>query len=330
MNRARTGFDQQSEVLEMDIEGYRALQQRIVLTATGSVPSTPLDQIQEQESALARIERTWHLIEQLHINGNKQRSLLVPTDTEIWFALRRWFTSHHLFIPKLALIGYALNEVVRLRSLEMLEQARYWMRLACRMRKGCGALFLFGVDFSPCATIYGEVIRKNMPEAFSGFWIRERQHCYLPALKNFSHVCPQTAADDLFKALREDWAAAECLYHELHRQSMYMAVTDGISLARDYQRETGKAHDINEKEFQCYDNWFCIDRSEGLTRLEYIFQVCDVIERVVTDLAAGNRLEVSVANRLLDGAKAAMVVFGHWAGPVCETSAFYPKCLRGE
>jgi hypothetical protein len=314
----------------MNIEAYRRLQQRILLPSEGGVPSTHLRRDEEQESALSRIDRTWRLIEQYPLAGASPNCYRVPTEIESWSALKRWFSSHHLFIPQLALTGYCLGKVTRARESGQPERARYWMRLASRLRKGCGALFMFAVDYSPCAAIYCEVIRGNMPVAFSGFWIRERQHNYLPALKQFSGACLNSSAEELCITLRKEWSAAERRYHELHEQSMYLAVPDGVSLARNYRHETGKGHEITEREFQCYDTWFCIDRSYELTRLEYVFQVCDVIERVVADLATGHSLEASVTRELLDGAKAAMVVFGQWAGPVSERSAFYPKSLRGE
>jgi hypothetical protein len=314
----------------MDIADYRRLQQKLLLPLTGHIPANPLKSIREQDSALSRIARTWRLVEQYSSTGSQQSGPLTAIDTEIWIALRRWFASHHLFIPQLALTGACLEEVVRASHLRLHEEAGYWMRLASRLRKGCGTLFLFGVDFSPCAEIYCEAIRKNMPVAFSGFWIRERQHCFQPALKQFASTCPSSASDPSCNELRKEWASAEHRYHELHEQSMFMAVPDGISLARTYRHETGKGHAITEEEFRCYDTWFSLDRSQDLTRLDYIFQVCDVIERVVSDLAAGHRLESEVLRQLLDGAKASMVVFGQWAGPVSETSSFYPKCLRGE
>lgn len=313
----------------MDIEDYRKLQQRIRLTGNGHAPEAAITEFEQQESALARIDRAWRLVEQFPF-GLQEESPVIAKDNETWMALKRWFTSHHLFIPQLALTGYCLNEVVRAQTNEESDQAKYWMNLASSLRKGCAGLFLYGVDYKPCAEVYGTSIRPNMPEAFSGFWIRERQNCLVDAMKAFSSNCPATAKDPLAQTLRSTWAAAEKRYHELHRQSIFLAVPDGISLARDYQKQTGEAHVITEQEFQSYDVWFCIDRCDAVTRLDYVFQVCDVIERLVADLASGHRLECSVTKDLLNGAKAAMVVFGQWAGPVSERSSFYPKCLRGE
>src|SRR5881394_4016739 len=313
----------------MDIDDYRRLQQRIRLTSCGHAPEMAITEFTQQESALARIDRTWRLVEQFPL-GLQEESTVIAKDNEAWIAMKRWFTSHHLFIPELALTGYCLKKVVRARTNEEPDRAQYWMNLAASLRKGCASLFLYGVGFEPCAEVYGTVIRPNMPEAFSGFWIRERQNCLVDAMKVFSSNCPATAKDPLAQTLRGTWAAAEKRYHQLHRQSIFLAVPDGISLARDYQKLTGEAHVITEQEFQSYDVWFCIDRCDAVTRLDYTFQVCDVIERLVADLASGHRLERAVVKDLLNGARAAMVVFGQWAGPVSERSSFYPKYLRGE
>ncbi len=83
----------------MNIEGYRRLQQRILLPVTGNVPSDPLSGTEEQESALARIERTWQLIGHYPSAAGRQGGFAAPSETEIWIAFKRWFASHHLFIP---------------------------------------------------------------------------------------------------------------------------------------------------------------------------------------------------------------------------------------
>jgi hypothetical protein len=169
-----------------------------------------------------------------------------------------------------------------------------------------------------------------MPPAFSGFWIRERQHYFQPAMVRFVRTFP-TDTDDKFRAgVQRNWAIADRRYHELHERSMYLAVPDGKSLAGQYRQENGKPHRISDEEFRQYDAWFCIERSSDVNRLDYVFQVCDLIERAIADLMSGHRLDALVMSELLDGMKAAMVVFGHWAGPVPERSRFYPKCLRGE
>jgi hypothetical protein len=315
----------------MDIDGYRQLQQRLLLTASGQVPVVPLDlSREEQEAALDRISRVWQFIEQYPASGQQPSAPLLPTAAETWAGLKRWFLSHHLFIPTLALTGHCLTEAVQAMRGGLRERVQDWVRLASRLRKGCGSLFLYGLDFKPCVVIYCGAIRSNMPPAFSGFWIREREHCFQPALVSFFNTFPLHTADDLCERLRNDWAIADQRYHELHERAMLLAVPNGKSLADIYRDETGKCHRITEQEFEHYDTWFCIERSPDLTRLDYIFQVCDVAERVVADLMVGQRLETAVLTELLDGIKAAIVVFGRWVGPVPEPSRYYPKCLRGE
>ncbi len=313
----------------MDICGYRKLQSRILFSEDGQVPETPLClDDREQDALFDRLSRCWDLVETCPITGGTLAVRPTPTSTEKWSGLKRWFQSHHLFILELALTGHCLAEAVR-QSTDP-HQAKLWANLASRLRKGCGALFLYGIDFQPCSEIYCDAIRSSMPPAFSGFWIRERQQGFQPALVRFLRTFSLDTADKFNSSPGNNWTIADERYHKLHLDSMYAAVPDGKSLASQYRQETGKPHRIKDEEFRQYDSWFCIDRGAGVDRLDYVFQCCDLIERAVADLMTGHRLEPSVVMDLLGGLKAAIVVFGEWAGPVPERSRFYPKCLRGE
>jgi hypothetical protein len=312
----------------MDIGEYRQIQSRILFTEDGSVPAVPLClDIEEQDALLDRISRVWELVESCSYSGCRLPERSTPTVTERWNGLKRWFLSHHLFISQLALTGFCLKESVE-RSAKI-KEATYWASLASRLRKSCGALFLYGIDFKPCAALYSGAIRSNMPPAFSGFWIRERQHYFQPAHVRFTRTFP-VSLDRFNLNPNNRWAIAEKRYHELHEQSMYAAVPDGKSLSAEYREQNGKPHRISEEQFHDYDLWFCIERSATINRLHYIFQTLDLIERAVADLMSGHRLDAQVTSELLDGWKAAMVIFGYWAGPVPERSRFYPKYLRGE
>jgi hypothetical protein len=169
-----------------------------------------------------------------------------------------------------------------------------------------------------------------MPPAFSGFWIRERQFGFQPALVRFERTFPTDPSDKFNLSPGNQWEIADARYHKLHEDSMYAAVPDGRSLASQYRDATGKPHRIKDEEYRQYDSWFCIERSASIDRLDYIFQSCDLIERVVADLMSGHRLEIGVLTDLLDGLRATIVVFGSWVGPISERSKFYPKYLRGE
>jgi len=238
--------------------------------------------------------------------------------------------SHHLFITQLALLAACLTTAASSASLNA-QLAAHWANLAARLRRGCGALFLYGISVEPVSAIYADTIRSDMPPAFSGFWIRERQHSFQPALNRFLRIFPEHAEDNLRARARQGWDSADRRYHELHERSMHLAVPNGDSLADEYRKaHNGKPHKILAAEFEEYDRWFAIDRSPSVSRLEYVHQYLDLVERAVADLTTGHRLEAPVLSELLDGFRAAMVVFGHWAGPVSETSKFYPRDLRGE
>jgi hypothetical protein len=313
----------------MDISHYRQIQSRVALSQNGEVPETPLclDNA-EQEALIDRITGTWMLVEAASTTNSRLPARNKPTSTEKWTGLKRWFVSHHIFILQLALTAHCLKEAVR-QSADSSAASR-WANLASRLRKGCGALFLYAIDFQPCATIYCGAIRSDMPQAFSGYWIRERQHYFQPALVRFNRSFKIDPQDKFNLSPGNNWALAEKRYHELHEASMHLAVEDGKSLASQYREENGKPHRISKEEFRQYDTWFAIERRPDASRLDYVFQVCDLIERAVGDLITGHRLEAPVMAELLDGFRAALAVFGNWAGPVPEGSRFYPKHLRGE
>lgn len=331
----------------VDDDGYRSREKKLVLPSRGIVPETAcmLDQ-DEQDAAISWLARVDQALRSIQSRG---RDALIrrttPTGAEKFLAWKRWVLSHHLFIPTLALVGHCLDEAVCAFEGDDRHTAGEWVALASRLRKGCGSLFLYSVDFQPCAPIYCGCIRNQMPVAFSGYEIRERQFCYLPAAARF-HACLGRAAVDSFVVdLRQNWAAADRRYHELHERCMLLAVTgidsrdesgrtgEGVkpeSLRAQYRRQHGEAPELGEEAFAAYDRWFAIERTDGVTRADYIYQVCDVIERLIGDLLIGHRLEVSVVADLIDSIRATLVVFGRWVGPVSVLSAFFPRTARGE
>lgn len=312
------------------IPGYRQIGSRILLTDTGCAPCHP-DQLEgaEQEALLDRVSSSWNLVEECKPHVSRPVSSTTPTRTEEWAGLKRWFLSHHLFITQLSLLVGCLTTAASLAS-EDAQLAAHWANLAARLRRGCGALFLYGISVEPVSEIYVGTIRKEMPPAFSGFWIRER-HSFQPALNHFLRSFSEDAEDKVLACAWQAWDIADQRYHELHERSMYLAVPNGNSLADEYRKaHNNKPHKILDGEFEQYDRWFAIDRSPTVSRLEYVHQYLDLVERAVADLTTGHRLEAPVLSDLLDGFRAAMVVFGHWAGPVSETSKFYPRELRGE
>jgi hypothetical protein len=313
----------------MEITDYRKIQSRILFTLTGEIPVTPLClNPEEQDALLDRLTRSWELIDACPTAREPSAIRDVQTSTEKWMGMKRWFLSHHLFITLLALTSFCLREATR--ACEDTKEAARWAALASRLRRGCAALFLYGIDFQPCVALYCIGIRQDMPPAFSGYWIRERQKAFQPALLRFQRTFDFIAQDKFEKTPRNNWEAADARYHELHERSMYRAVPDGKSLSAIYRQENKKPQRISDEQFEIYDTWFCIDRQPDVTRLDYVFQTCDLIERIIADLMTGHRLEGDILRELLIGCRAAIMIFGDWAGPVPPGSRFYPKYLNGE
>lgn len=323
--------------------GYRSREKKLLLPLGGSIPAAlgPVNK-DDQDAALSWLARIDQVVNTLHSTRQQRIGVFaVPTGAEKFLAWKRWVLSHHLFIPMLALAGHALAEASCCMNADRQDRAVKWVSTAARLRKGCGALFMYSVDFQPCAPIYCSCIRAQMPPAFSGYAIRERQHCYQPSVALFNKTFPKTNSDLFTADTRQLWAAADLRYHKLHERCMILAVvgtqaeTNGPppipeSLRAIYRRQNGDAPEIGESEFVEYDRWFGIERCEGMTRLDYIYEVCDAIERLLADLLIGHRLDEPVATELIDSIRAMLVVFGDWAGPVSSDSLFSPKHLRGE
>jgi len=317
---------------------YRGRFQKISLSPTGEVPFN-LEAVspEEHSATLSSVASLWQLLTTVGgMAQSRNRNLTATTAAETWLAFKRWILSHHLFIPMLALIGYSLNEAVRASQSGRSDATLEWTQLGARMRRGCGALCIYGIDFEPCSEIYCLQIRSQMPPGFTGYEIRERQNAAHSAIAMFSQAFPKLSADEFSRRVRSLWMEADQRYHELHQRCMFMAVPlepgRGMpeSLRQEYLKENGAAHKITEEEFLEYDNWFGIERSIHVTRLDYVYQLCEVMERVLADLMVGHRLEDKVFLDLLDGMRAALVVFSSWAGSISNSSPFSHRYLRGE
>ena len=99
-----------------------------------------------------------------------------------------------------------------------------FVRKAATIRMACGSLFMYAVDFAPCMKIYCGDIRPDMPEAFSGFEIRERAFCSEPAIVEFLKVFRARPEDPICKEAMGIWARADRKYNEAHIRCMKAAV----------------------------------------------------------------------------------------------------------
>jgi hypothetical protein len=325
----------------MEVDSYRMREKKIALPQDGMVPTIPEGVAPEEQEALrdwiSRLSRSAELagvMSQRRIDTG-----LSPTRAEIVLGWKKWILSHHFFIPMLTLTGHALSTAAESMRAGQREVARKAVEAASRMRRGCGALFLYSVDFQPCSEIYCSHIRNQMPPAFSGYEIRERQNGYQPAVALFNSAFPKNDTDSFVNEMRSMWVAADMRYHELHERCMVQAVTSNASEAEGKQpvkpeslraahrREHGEVPPIREESYQEYDRWFAIERREDITWVDYVYEVCDVIERVLADLMVGHRLEATIVNELVDSVQAVLAVFGEQVNTSIEMFSFCPQEL---
>jgi hypothetical protein len=315
----------------MNIDDYRRRHSTLLLTADGKVPEpSPLTEI-EQDAARDRLASVHRLIEQA-TRGIRFRTArpTATTQIETWDGMRRWFLAHQAFFPLMAVAGYSLHASVDAEEGGRRDGACFWCGIACRLRIGIGGLIRYGIDFLPCVDIYASGIRPHMPEAFSGLWIRERQHGFQPALGRFKRAMPKDHSDQGLRELRAAIDRADERYHALHKEVMVLAVPDGRSLHEIYAEIHGRPMRITETQFVMYDQWFAVERSGTITRLEYLFYTADILERVVVDLIAGTRLPGEVVAEILSGFDASLTVFGAWMGVPGPASLHHHRSLRGE
>ncbi len=180
-----------------------------------------------------------------------------------------WMQSHHAFFFKFALLAHAYREAnliaatggggVRLRR---------WAERAGILWSGSGALMIFGCDFAPLQDLYCAHIRSGMPQAFSGFWLRERAAVHRE-MTQWNAIVPTAqfrdvpAADAVIKAGRQ-------IYHRYHGHVIRAAVPDGKSLAQEYREDTSALTPSAMSSLECMIVGFVCLRTRDLSRLEFI------------------------------------------------------------
>jgi hypothetical protein len=327
----------------MEIGSYRMRAKKIALPQDGMVPAIP-DGIapREQEALRDWITRLSRSAEFVNIMSQRRiDSGSVATRAETSLAWKKWILSHHLFIPMLTLTGHALSIAAESMRSGKRQVARKAVEAASRMRRGCGALFMYSVDFQPCAEIYGSQIRNQMPPAFSGYEIRERQNSYQPAVAMFNSEYSKNDTDSFVKEMRSMWVAADMRYHELHERCMVQAVAPNVnkangeqpsrpeSLRAAHRRQYGEVPPLSEENYQEYDRWFAIERRDDVTWFDYVYEVCEVIERLLADLLVGHRLEPAVVNELVESTQAVLALFVEQVKTSTDTFTLCPQQLRG-
>jgi hypothetical protein len=253
-----------------------------------------------------------------------------PEEAECERGWKRWLLSHHLFVPTLALTGYCLERAAEaIAAHRVSDEADRWMDCAAKLRRGCGALFLYGVDFEPCSAIYCEHIRSRMPPAFSGYQIRERQNAFLPGLAAFRESSSRSGASVDHARLHDLWVESDIRYHASHQRCIMRAIASAPashtatqesvsgapeSLRAAYRRHHGKAPEIDGGAFDEFDVWFGIERREGLTWTGYAAQVSGVVQEIVADLEQGHRLDADVTADLFDSMSSVLALFNECIG----------------
>lgn len=306
--------------------------ERLILPADGRIPC---------RSAVSRRENTiWQspvshaqalVANAMPHSAPRLPDFEVPSASECDRAWKRWLLSHHLFVPTMALSGYCLERTAEaIAARRVNNEATAWLECAARLRRGCGALFLYAVDFEPCAAIYCGHIRARMPPAFSGYQIRERETAFLPGLTAFRENSCRSGAQPLHARLHDLWVESDIRYHECHQRCIMRSVSPAPcshaaaqheaasgtpeSLRAAYRRHHGIVPEIDEGAFNQFDAWFGIDRREGLTWIEYAAQVARIAQEIVADLEAGHRLDNDVTADLFDAMNSVLALFGNCGG----------------
>jgi hypothetical protein len=183
----------------------------------------------------------------------------------------------------------------------------------------------YGTDFHPTQTIYCTYIRPQMPEAFSGFWLREWIDVRRASRAWEEVVSPGSRLEllELQSTVRKGLQT----YHGYHGQVMRAAVPEGNSLARDYHLLNGCAHAITEDELAQFDSWFRVVRV-AQTRWEFVELACREFSRTINEIVRSTFLLEPTINDLRLGFRASLRIFGSWLGPIPIMSKYHPR--RGE
>lgn len=218
---------------------------------------------------------------------------------EVRSGWRKFFLAHAAFFYVFALLADLYRQCTAAlgrgdRPLREIEQACALWRLA-------GALMLYGVDFWPTETIYQNYIRPQMPEAFSGTWLREYA-LLAERRKGLDRLLHEKAEADgeLVSSLRSHLSEGQRCYHNFHFQVMLACVPDMTSRLQQYELEHGSLS-LEEKHFQIYDDWFHVLRLPETELSCYVRSACAVFSEILADLVEGTFLEPEPLKHLTNG-----------------------------
>lgn len=218
---------------------------------------------------------------------------------EVRSGWRKFFLAHSAFFYVFALLADLYRQCTV--ALERGDRPSREIEQACALWRLAGALMLYGVDFWPTGTIYQNYIRPQMPEAFSGTWLRE--YALLAerrkGLDRLFHAKAE-ADGELVSSLRSHLSEGQRCYHNFHFQVMLACVPDLTSKLQEYELEHGSLS-LDEKHFQIYDDWFHVLRLSEIELSCYVRSVCAVFSEVLADLVEGTFLEPEPFKHLTNG-----------------------------
>jgi hypothetical protein len=309
---------------------YRRAYPVIKLPESGRVPAgctkDELSVLQFDERVPV-LEKLSNEIWALQPGGSNPSFSTEVTPDRIDRAWRLWMQSHHSFFYTFSVLAYAYDRL--LESVEKLDftSAKQWAEDVAALWRSSGALMNYGCDFYPTQTIYCTYIRTQMPEAFSGFWLREWIEVRKASRAWEKGGCTNTRPEvlELQGIVRKGLQT----YHDYHDRVMRAAVPDVNSLAQDHRLLNGCAHAITEHELAQFDSWFRVLRV-AQTRWSFVELACQEFSRTITEITRSNFLPVPTINDLRLGFRAALRTFGSFLGPIPIVSKYYSQKVRGE
>ena len=218
---------------------------------------------------------------------------------EVRSSWRKFFLAHSAFFYVFALLADLYRQSIA--ALESGDRPVREIDEACALWRLAGALMLYGVDFWPTETIYQNYIRPQMPDAFSGTWLRE-YILLAERRKELDRLFHEKAAADadLLTSLRSHLSEGQRCYHNFHFQVMLACVPDLTSKLQEYELEHGSLS-LDDKHFQIYDEWFHVVRLPDIEMSSYVRSACAVFSEILADLVEGTYLEPEPLQHLTHG-----------------------------
>lgn len=309
---------------------YRQAYPVIELPESGRVPpvyAAEKPTVLQFDECVELLEDVSHALWSLPRNVAQHRPTLEIRTDEIAHAWRLWIQSHHSFLCVFSVLAYAYERLTESATQPASPQSRQWAEDVATLWKTAGALMVYGCDFHPTQEIYCTHIRPRMPEAFSGFWLRE-WILLRTARESWETLVSSKQSPQVLEL--EDIARHGLRdYHDYHGRVMRIAVPDGKSLAFDYHKLKGCKHAVTELEFATYDSWFRVQRV-AQTRWEFVVRACCEFCKTIGEIRQSSFLSEDVISDIQFGFRAILRMFGSWLGPIPITSKYYPRTLRGE